>query len=147
MCGAGALLVCDTNFVADPLLRMVAHQNGICVLTPYGKGSFSIACGWNAIPILLLLSMSQIGAVVPNVRCTMNEQPVLATGGVCPTCGELYRLTSSERIAPLFDEGSFEEWDASMEESDPLEFPQFNELIEKQRVRSGFDEGVRTGKS
>lgn len=37
MCGAGALLVCDTNFVADPLLRMVAHQNGICVLTPMEK--------------------------------------------------------------------------------------------------------------
>ena len=33
-----------------------------------------------------------------------------------------------------------------MDESDPLEFLQFNELIEKQRTRSGFDEGVRTGK-
>ena len=90
--------------------------------------------------------MSQIGAVAPKCKMYHDEQPVLATGGVCPTCGELYPSYFSERIALLFDEGSFEEWDASMDESDPLEFPSSTELIEKQRARSGFDEGVRTGK-
>lgn len=145
MCGAGALLVCDTNFVADPLLRMVAHQNGICVLTPMEKDrshSLWVECH----PDPAFAEHEPNWRRCPKCKMYHDEQPVLATGGVCPTCGELYRLTSSERIALLFDEGSFEEWDASMDESDPLEFPQFNELIEKQRVRSGFDEGVRTGK-
>ena len=75
-----------------------------------------------------------------------DEQLVWLQAAYAPPVASCTVFTSSERIALLFDEGSFEEWDASMEESDPLEFPQFNELIEKQRVRSGFDEGVRTGK-
>lgn len=74
MCGAGALLVCDTNFVADPLLRMVAHQNGICVLSPMEKDR-SHSLWVEAIPILHLPSMSQIGAVAPNARCTMTNSP------------------------------------------------------------------------
>ena len=145
MCGAGALLVCDSSFAADPLLRMAAHQNDLCVLAPMEKDrSHSLWVECHPDPAF--------GEHEPNWRrcpkCKMyhDEQPVLASGGVCPTCGELYRLTSSERIALLFDEGSFEEWDPSMEESDPLEFPNFNDLIEKQRARSGLDEGVRSGK-
>ena len=78
MCGAGALLVCDTNFVADPLLRMVAHQN--------------------AIPILLLLSMSQIGAVVPNARCTMTNSLFWLQAAYAPpvaSCTVLLRASAS----------------------------------------------------
>ena len=113
MCGAGALLVCDTNFVADPLLRMVAHQNGICVLTPMEKDrshSLWVECH----PDPAFAEHEPNWRRCPKCKMYHDEQPVLATGGVCPTCGELYRLTSSERIELLFDEGSFEEWDASM---------------------------------
>ncbi len=33
----------------------------------------------------------------------------MEAGGVCPTCQGLYRLDSDERIAQVFDEGTFEE--------------------------------------
>ncbi len=144
-CSAGALLACDTDFAADPLLRMVAAQNDMCVLVPMEKDrshSLWVECH----PDPTFGDYEPKWRRCPKCKLYHDEKPVLASGGVCPTCGELYRLTSTERIALLFDEGSFEEWDASMEESDPLQFPNFADLIEKQRSRSGLDEGVRTGK-
>lgn len=145
MCDAGALLVCDADFAADPLLRAVAARNGICVLAPMEKDrshSLWVECHPDASSV----DHKPKWRRCPKCKLYHDEEPVLASGGVCPTCGELYRLTSDERITLLFDEGSFEEWDASMEEGDPLEFPGFADLIEKQRERSGLDEGVRTGK-
>ena len=73
----------------------------------------------------------------PKCKLNHDEKPVLATGGVCPTCGELYRLTSDERLDYLFDKDSFEEWSAGIPETDPLAFPDYDAIIEKNRTKSG----------
>ncbi len=144
-CNAGALLVVDPNFAADPLLRMVAYQKGMCVLTHMEKDRTNdLWCECKPDPDFG--THDPVWRRCPKCKLYHDEAPVLKAGGECPTCHELYRLTSTERINLTFDEGTFEEWDAVMEEADPLNFPNFDDLIEKQRSRSGLNEGVRTGK-
>ncbi len=64
----------------------------------------------------------------------------------CPSCGTLARLTSDERIELIVDEGTFEEWDADIEDVDPLAFPGYAEKIASYREKTGKHEAVRTGK-
>ena len=42
--------------------------------------------------------------------------------GVCPECDYHWYLSARDRVRHLFDEGTFEEWDADLEPADPLEF-------------------------
>lgn len=74
-----------------------------------------------------------------------DEAQVKANGWHCMNCGSLYRLTSDERIALTLDEGTFEEWDIHMDEVDPLDYPDFDAIIERAKDRSSYEEGVRTG--
>ena len=41
---------------------------------------------------------------------------------VCPKCGNHFRLGAAERLAPLFDGGEYQTYDATMRSSDPLHF-------------------------
>ncbi|SDQ43822.1 acetyl-CoA carboxylase carboxyltransferase subunit alpha [Virgibacillus subterraneus] len=65
---------------------------------------------------------------------------------VCPNCDYHQSLTAWERIGSLFDEGTFEEWDKQLTTTNPLEFPGYEEKIEKDRIKTGLNEGVVTGK-
>ncbi len=65
----------------------------------------------------------------------------------CPSCGKLYRLSSDERIAITFDEGSFVEWDTDVAETDPMGYPDYRAVLERAHERSGYDEAVRCGRA
>ncbi|ALX48348.1 acetyl-CoA carboxylase, carboxyltransferase subunit beta [Lentibacillus amyloliquefaciens] len=65
---------------------------------------------------------------------------------VCPNCDYHHPLTAWERIEYLFDEGTFEEWDKQLTSTNPLQFPGYEEKIEKDRQKTGLNEGVVTGK-
>ena len=65
---------------------------------------------------------------------------------VCPNCGFHHPLTAWERISSLFDDHSFEEWDKQLITSNPLGFPGYEEKMEKDREKTGLNEGVVTGK-
>ncbi|MFD1019016.1 acetyl-CoA carboxylase, carboxyltransferase subunit beta [Thalassobacillus hwangdonensis] len=65
---------------------------------------------------------------------------------VCPHCGHHHQLTAYERIDSLFDEGSFEEWDKQMVSNNPLDFPDYEGKLEKDRKKTGLNEAVVTGK-
>lgn len=65
---------------------------------------------------------------------------------VCPACGHHHQLTAYERMDSLFDEGSFQEWDKELLSQNPLDFPQYEEKIEKDREKTGLNEAVVTGK-
>ena len=65
---------------------------------------------------------------------------------VCPECGYHHRMTACDRIESLFDENTFEEWDAQLTSSNPLGFPEYEEKIKKDRDKTGLNEGVVTGK-
>ncbi|WP_042146347.1 acetyl-CoA carboxylase, carboxyltransferase subunit beta [Paucisalibacillus sp. EB02] len=65
---------------------------------------------------------------------------------VCPNCGHHHQLSAWERINSLFDEGTFIEWDSNLITSNPLDFPGYDEKMEKDREKTGLNEGVVTGK-
>lgn len=65
---------------------------------------------------------------------------------VCPNCGHHHRLDAWERIRSLFDMDTFQEWDATMVSANPLAFPDYEQKLEKDRQKTGLNEGVVTGK-
>ncbi|RKQ29902.1 acetyl-CoA carboxylase, carboxyltransferase subunit beta [Oceanobacillus halophilus] len=65
---------------------------------------------------------------------------------VCPNCGYHHPLSAWERIECLFDEGTFEEWDANLTSSNPLGFPDYEDKIKKDQEKTGLNEGVVTGR-
>lgn len=65
---------------------------------------------------------------------------------LCPNCDAHFRMNPSERIAITCDEGTFEEFDATMQPSNPMEYPNYEQVIEKAQKKSGIREGVVTGR-
>src|SRR5699024_10367772 len=64
---------------------------------------------------------------------------------VCPNCGYHHPLQAWERIYNLFDEHTFDEWDSEMVSGNPLGFPEYEAKLEKDRNKTGLNEGVVTG--
>ena len=64
---------------------------------------------------------------------------------VCPKCGAHMRISARDRIHMLFDEGSFQEWDADLLATDFLHFPGYPEKLAEYREKSGEKDGVVTG--
>ncbi|MDD7404193.1 MAG: acetyl-CoA carboxylase, carboxyltransferase subunit beta [Butyribacter sp.] len=65
---------------------------------------------------------------------------------LCPNCDAHFRMSPSERIAITCDEGTFEEFDADMGTANPMDYPDYEKVIEKARDKSGIREGVVTGR-
>lgn len=63
---------------------------------------------------------------------------------VCSKCGHHFRMNAKQRIAMLCDNGTFCEHDADMESKNILDFPGYEQKIEKAR-RSGSKESVMCG--
>ncbi|UCF39105.1 MAG: acetyl-CoA carboxylase carboxyltransferase subunit beta [Acidobacteriota bacterium] len=57
---------------------------------------------------------------------------------VCPKCQYHFRITARQRLEVLFDDGNYEEFDAELRSSDPLEF------VDKKAYRSRLDSAVRS---
>ncbi|AGB40391.1 acetyl-CoA carboxylase, carboxyl transferase, beta subunit [Halobacteroides halobius DSM 5150] len=64
---------------------------------------------------------------------------------VCPECGYHFRLTATERISLLVDEGEFEEYDANLEAGNPLNFPDYEKKIDKYQNKTGLKDAVVAG--
>lgn len=68
---------------------------------------------------------------------------------VCHRCGYHFRLSAADRIRLLADDGSFEEWDANLTTSDPLEFrvgdESYLDKATKTAAKSGISEAVVSG--
>ncbi|GGA81967.1 acetyl-CoA carboxylase, carboxyltransferase subunit beta [Ornithinibacillus halotolerans] len=64
---------------------------------------------------------------------------------VCPNCGHHHQLNAWERIDSLFDKDTFVEWDQGMITSNPLDFPEYEGKLEKDRKKTGLNEAVVTG--
>ncbi|WP_430784830.1 acetyl-CoA carboxylase, carboxyltransferase subunit beta [Virgibacillus flavescens] len=65
---------------------------------------------------------------------------------VCPNCDYHHQLSAWERIDSLFDKDSFQEWDKNLISSNPLGFPDYEEKLEKDRIKTKLNEAVVTGK-
>jgi acetyl-CoA carboxylase carboxyl transferase subunit beta len=68
---------------------------------------------------------------------------------VCIHCGYHFRLGARERLAMIFDNGSYEEMDAGVISGDPLNFVDskpYKERLEQAKRVSGLPEAIITGK-
>ena len=69
---------------------------------------------------------------------------------ICPKCHGYFRIPAYKRIELVTDAGSFEEWDAKIDEGErpenPLDFRGYTEKVEALRVKTGL-EAVVTGKA
>lgn len=65
---------------------------------------------------------------------------------LCPSCGAHFRMSPSERIAITCDEGTFQEFDADMTPKNPMDYPEYETVIEKAQDKTGIMEGVVTGR-
>ena len=70
---------------------------------------------------------------------------------ICPKCHGYFRIPAYKRIELVADAGSFEEWDAKIDEGErpenPLDFRGYTEKVEVLREKTGLDEAVVTGKA
>ncbi|MGM0501367.1 MAG: acetyl-CoA carboxylase, carboxyltransferase subunit beta [Bacillota bacterium] len=65
---------------------------------------------------------------------------------VCPECNYHFRLTATERISLLVDnEEDFTEYDGELEAVNPLDFPDYEDKIEKYQKKTDLKEAVITG--
>ncbi len=64
---------------------------------------------------------------------------------LCPNCGAHFRLTPQERINITCDPDSFRELDADMQPKNPMNYPEYDKVIEKAQKKAGIREGVVTG--
>lgn len=63
----------------------------------------------------------------------------------CPKCGMHFRIDAKKRIEYLVDESSFIEWDADLFTKNVLNFPGYEQKIEKMQKKTGLSEAVITG--
>ena len=67
---------------------------------------------------------------------------------VCPVCDYHFRINAKNRIAQLFDEGSFEELYGEIKPTDPLEFvdtESYKDRLQKANDKTGLNDAVVTG--
>jgi acetyl-CoA carboxylase carboxyl transferase subunit beta len=68
--------------------------------------------------------------------------------GVCPECDYHWYVSARDRIAQLLDEGTFEEWDAELSPTDPLEFADkkpYAERLKEEQASTGLRDAAITG--
>lgn len=63
----------------------------------------------------------------------------------CPKCDYYFQMGAYERIELLIDQGSFVEYDTEVESANPLEFPGYDEKIERAKIKSGLNSAVVSG--
>ncbi|GAF64337.1 acetyl-CoA carboxylase subunit beta [Bacillus sp. TS-2] len=81
----------------------------------------------------------------PSCRTIMYTKELKKNLLVCASCGHHHRMNAYERIASLFDEGSFKEYDQGITSENPLNFPTYEQKLQDIRKKTGLNEGIVTG--
>jgi len=84
----------------------------------------------------------------PGCQATIFRKEAESRLGVCPECDYHWYVPARERIRQLLDEGTFEECDADLESSDPLEFVDrkpYRDRIKEEQNRTGLRDAAVTG--
>lgn len=84
----------------------------------------------------------------PGCQATIFRKEAERRLGVCPECDYHWYVSAPERIRQVLDEGTFEEWDADLEPTDPLGFiakEPYVEKLEAEQQRTGLRDAVLSG--
>src|SRR5699024_1287139 len=83
----------------------------------------------------------------PKCKKIMYTKELSENLNVCFNCDHHIALTAYKRIEAISDEGSFKEFDKGMTSANPLDFPSYEEKIQKDRQKTELNEAVVTGTS
>lgn len=67
--------------------------------------------------------------------------------GICPKCGNYFRIPAYQRIDMTVDSESFEEWDANLVGNNPLHYAGYTEKQRMLQEKTELKEAVITGKA
>ncbi|KKI91732.1 acetyl-CoA carboxyl transferase [Bacillus sp. SA1-12] len=81
----------------------------------------------------------------PSCKKIIYSKELVKNQKICLNCGYHYQMNARERIQSLFDENSFIEYDKEMISENPLQFPGYEEKLEKDRQKTKQNEAVVTG--
>jgi len=84
----------------------------------------------------------------PDCRETIYKKTAEELLGMCPECGYHFYVSGQERIRQVLDEGTFEEWDAELMPTDPLEFKDrksYADRLVAEQKRTGLSDAALTG--
>ena len=84
----------------------------------------------------------------PGCQQTIFRKEAQRRLGVCPECDYHWYVPARERISQVLDEGTFEEWDAQLEPTDPLDFVDkmpYRDRLKKEQARTGLRDAAVVG--
>lgn len=81
----------------------------------------------------------------PSCKKIMYTKELVKNHKVCLHCSYHHQMSAFERVDSLFDQGSFTELHGNMISVNPLDFPDYLEKLEKDKVKARMNEAVMTG--
>ena len=84
----------------------------------------------------------------PGCSATIYRKESERLQNVCPKCSYHFYVSAPERIAQVLDAGTFEEWDAELKPTDPLEFADSKRYADRliaEQKRTGLSDASLTG--
>jgi acetyl-CoA carboxylase carboxyl transferase subunit beta len=81
----------------------------------------------------------------PDCKKIMYTKELQKNLKVCIHCGYHHGMSSPERVDSFIDEGTFKELDQDLTSGNPLNFPDYESKVEKDRKKTGMNEAVLTG--
>ena len=66
---------------------------------------------------------------------------------ICPKCGKYFRIGPKIRIDMVTDPGTFQPWDEDIRETNPLDFPGYEEKLQTLQEKTGLEDAVVTGEA
>ena len=84
----------------------------------------------------------------PGCQATVYRQEAEKRLNVCPECDYHWYVSAPERLKQLLDDGTFEEWDANLEPTDPLQFADkkpYAQRLKAEQARTGLRDAAIVG--
>ncbi len=75
----------------------------------------------------------------------ISKAETVANKYVCKECGYYFRIRTKNRIRMVADAGTFEPWFEDVEETNPLQFPGYEEKLAQVQEKTKLKEGVTIG--
>ena len=75
----------------------------------------------------------------------ISKAETVANKYVCKECGYYFRIRTKNRIRMVADAGTFEPWFEDVEETNPLQFPGYEEKLAQIQEKTKLKEGVTIG--
>ncbi|MBP5606880.1 MAG: acetyl-CoA carboxylase carboxyl transferase subunit beta, partial [Lachnospiraceae bacterium] len=95
--------------------------------------------------------LSDLDTDPDQIRCPacgkmVNKKLVVRHRYICYECEGYFRVRATNRIRMVADPGSFEEWYPVMEDSNPLDYPGYEDKLKQEREKTGLNEAFSVGK-